>query len=531
MSEARSAEGALQQKSALETIGLVVGVLGATALIFGLVLFVIDPKVGPLTMMNVAAGAVAIGFYVITNWRSVLRAAGGRSTTLIALEAVIVLGVLGALVAVNIFAAKSTFEWDFTQDSLYTLTEQSIKVAKELKGPVRIVGFYRPTETQRGRLIELVELYQRETDKIALEIQSPDSAPPAVLKQFQMTPNSPRIAVLGASGQITKVKQPSEELLTNALIKVAERAQRKVYFIKGHGGPSIDDAKSEGGYNRAANDLRDEGFEVGELSLIDQDTVPKDSTVVIVGPLSSALLPNEAAALGSWLGLGGRVLVLLEPAENSGLDHLFDDYFIEVGDDLVVDPNPASKALGFGADAPIVQSFEPHPITDPLEKSAALFFGVRSVTPKLGAKSVKITTLVRTSANSWGEKNYANADSVQRDETDTPGPVPIAVAATRDSMESLTRVSTESRLVVFGDGNFLDNRFGPMSGNGDLFVNAVSWLAGDEDKIAIRPKTRGSSRLPLTESQQYGIMFFAVNLLPLLIIGFGFSVWAVRRRK
>lgn len=528
---ARSAEGALKQTSTLETIGLIVGVLGATALIFGIVLYILDPKVGPLTMLNVATGIVALGFYGVTNWRSVTRAVGGRSTTFIGLEVVVVVGVLGALIAVNVFAAKSEVEWDFTQDSLYTLQEQSRNVARGLKGPVKIVGFYRSTETARARLSELAELYQRETDQVSLEFQSPDSAPPALVKQYQLNANSPRIVVVGPSGQITKIKTPSEELLTNAIIKVAERPVRKIYFVSGHGGPNIEDEKGEGGYRRAANDLRDEGYEVAELSLIDQETVPKDATVVVVPPVTSALLPNEAAALRSWLSLGGRVLALLEPGRASGLDELFGEYYLEVGDDLVVDPNPASKALGFGPDAPIVQSFEAHPITDKLAGSAALFYSVRSVSPKLGAEKVRVTTLIRTGPQSWGERSYAGQEEAQRDENDIPGPVPIAVAATREAQSAIERTSAEARLVVFGDGNFPDNRFGPISGNGDLFLNAINWLAGDEDKITIRPKTRGSSRLPITESQQYGIMFFSVNLLPLMIIGFGFSVWAVRRRK
>jgi hypothetical protein len=59
----------------------------------------------------------------------------------------------------------------------------------------------------------------------------------------------------------------------------------------------------------------------------------------------------------------------------------------------------------------------------------------------------------------------------------------------------------------------------------------VAWLAGEDARITLRPKTRGSSRLLLREDQQYGIMFFSVNLVPLMIIGFGFSVWAVRRRR
>lgn len=527
----RSAEGALKETTALATIGLVVGVLGGTALVFGIVLYALDPKVAPLTVANVATGIVALGFYAVTNWRSLMRAFGGRSTTFAFLEVLIVLGVLGGLVAVNVFAASNTTEWDLTQDSLYTLTEQSRLAAQRLQKNVKIIGFYRPGESQRARLTEVVELYQRETDKITLEMISPDSAPPAVLKQYQMSTNSPRIVIASENGQMTKVKTPGEETLTNALLKVVDRPARKIYFVSGHGGPSITDGKSESGYQVAAGDLRDEGYEVEELSLIGRDSVPKDSSIIIVGPTLSALLPNEVEAIKAWLDIGGRLLVMLEPGQASGLEPIFDAFFVEVGNDLVVDPNPASKALGFGPDAPVVQSFEAHPITDKLEGSAALFYTVRSVTPKLGAGEIKISTLIRTSPQSWGEHSWAGAEEVERDEKDTPGPVPIAVAASKSALSSLERVSDQSRLVVFGDGNFPDNRFGPISGNGDLFLNAVNWLAGDEDMISIRPKTRGSSGLSITESEQYGIMFFSVNLLPLVIIGFGFSVWAVRRRK
>jgi ABC-type uncharacterized transport system involved in gliding motility auxiliary subunit len=87
------------------------------------------------------------------------------------------------------------------------------------------------------------------------------------------------------------------------------------------------------------------------------------------------------------------------------------------------------------------------------------------------------------------------------------------------------------RVVAFGDADFASNRMIALGANRDLFVNAVNWLLGEEDRVTIRPNERKGDRLPLTEMQHYGIMFFSVNLLPLLILGFGFSVWALRRRR
>lgn len=529
--EPRSAEGALAKTTLLATIGLISGVLGGTALIFGAVLYAIDPGVVGLTILNAAIGIVGIAFYAATNWRTLTRAFSGRSTSLVVLEAVIVLGVIGLLITANYFAAQSKVEWDLTHDKLFTLQEQSIKVAAGLTKKIKIVGFFRPSDAQRAALRDLVDLYRKESDQISLEFINPDAAPPSLVKEYQMSANSPRIVLVNEAKQLAKVKLPTEEALTNALLKLGERAQRKVYFLSGHGEPSIEDDQSEGGYQRPASALKDEGYAVAALSLLDKDAVPKDASVVVIAAAEKALFPNEVGALKSWLDRGGRLVALLEPGVESGLGKIFDAYAIEVGDNLVVEPNPASRAFGFGPDAPVVTKFEQHPITDPLRGSAALFYWVRSVSPRVGATKVRTTTLIQTGPLSWGETRYKEGGDVSRDEDDVPGPVPIAVAATMDTLGVENRASDQARLVVFGDSSFANNRFLSMSGNSDLFINALNWAAGDEDKISLRPKARGASRIPLTESQQYGIMFFSVNLLPLLIVGVGFSIWAVRRRK
>ncbi|MEO1339207.1 MAG: ABC transporter, partial [Myxococcota bacterium] len=94
-----------------------------------------------------------------------------------------------------------------------------------------------------------------------------------------------------------------------------------------------------------------------------------------------------------------------------------------------------------------------------------------------------------------------------------------------------SKKNDEARMVVIGDFGFMTNRFATMASNRDFFLNTANWLAGDEDRITIRPRPRFGDRLPLTSMQQLGIMFFSVNLLPLLIIAVGFSVWAIRQRQ
>jgi ABC-type uncharacterized transport system involved in gliding motility auxiliary subunit len=358
---------------------------------------------------------------------------------------------------------------------------------------------------------------------------NPDTATPAIADKYQMNARSPRIVVATSSGRQTKIEQPAEEALTNALVRVADRPQRKIYVLTGHGEPDIADGKDDLGFEAAAGDLRDEGYEVEALSMVERESVPDDATVLVIAGAKSPLFPNELAGIEAWLERGGRALILLEPGVDPLLGGILASFGIKANDDLVVDPNAASRALGFGADAPLVRKLEPHAITDPLAGSSLLFYWVRSLDPVIGAK-VERTTLIQTADSSWGEKSFREGGDVAQDADDLAGPCPIAMAATKRTLSAPRKINDEARLVVAGDSSFATNRFSPMGGNGDLFVNAINWLAGEEKRIAVRPKQRGASRIPLTEAQQYGIVFFSVNLLPLVIVGVGLSVWAVRRR-
>jgi ABC-type uncharacterized transport system involved in gliding motility auxiliary subunit len=526
----RSAEGQLEASSTLGTIGLVVGVLGATAIVFGIVIYAINPAAAVITVVNLIFAGAALVFYGLTNWSSIRRIASGRSTPLVFLEGVLVGGVVLAAVAANYFAAKSKSEWDLTRDQLYTLQEQSVKVAKDLDKDVKIIGFLKPQDSARNALSDLVELYQKHTDRITLEMVNADAVPPAVAKQYKLSPTSPKIVITAGEGRQTKIRQASEQDLTNALVKVAEKPPRKVYFLTGHGEPSLEDAQGDTAYQRASQALADEGFEIAMLSLLEKENIPKDASLLILAGAQKGLFPNETDAINAYLKLGGRVALLLDPGLEHGLDRVLRTYGIDVGDNLVVDANPASRALGLGPDAPVVTEFEQHPITTPLKGSAVLFWWVRSVTPAIGSGNVIVTTLIQTPATSWGETKYKSGGDVAKDEEDLPGPVPVAVAATKSTASVPQKISEETRLVVIGDSSFASNRFIGMSGNGDLLLNVARWLAGEEEKIAIRPKKRGATRIPLTEQQLLAIYFFSTNLLPLLIVGFGFSVWAVRRR-
>jgi ABC-type uncharacterized transport system involved in gliding motility auxiliary subunit len=86
------------------------------------------------------------------------------------------------------------------------------------------------------------------------------------------------------------------------------------------------------------------------------------------------------------------------------------------------------------------------------------------------------------------------------------------------------------RAVVSGNARFATNGFFNLSGNGDLLIASINWLAEDQDLIAIRPKEGSSSPLILTTGQQRVVDWVPVVILPGAVAAYGFAVWRRRRR-
>ncbi len=83
----------------------------------------------------------------------------------------------------------------------------------------------------------------------------------------------------------------------------------------------------------------------------------------------------------------------------------------------------------------------------------------------------------------------------------------------------------KSRIVVIGDSDFATNSFFHILGNGNLFLNAVNYLAEQEDLIGVEPRTYDSPRVNLTNRQMKGTFLLSVVLIPALLALIGFAVW------
>jgi hypothetical protein len=197
----------------------------------------------------------------------------------------------------------------------------------------------------------------------------------------------------------------------------------------------------------------------------------------------------------------------------------------------------------FGADylMPVITSYEQHPITKNFEVASFFPLALAVKTTDKMPERVSAQVLAKTSPNSWLKRDMEELKAELRGEgrpllnerLDEKGPVPVAVVATvtmrRDG--SPDKEPKMARIVVFGDSDFASNNYLNLSGNRDLFLNTVSWLAEEENLIAIRPKESGSFFTPVTADQERLVFWLSMIVLPAVVVGSGVATYIWRRQS
>ena len=488
------------------------------------------------------AGLVCTLLYILSQWREIGQAFAGRQARFGTLAAASVLVVFGILVAINYLSARHNRRWDLTAAHQFSLSDQTKKVLRDLKAPVRIRVFARSDDFQRFR--DRLDEYTYQSKQVSTEYIDPEKKP-GLAQQYGVTALG--TVVFDYKGRNEKVTSDGEQELTNALIKVLQGRQPKVYFTQGHGEKDTVSA-DRGGYNAITAALTTDNFVVDKIVLAQQPAVPDDAEVLIIAGPKTDFLGPEIDMVKAYLARGGKVFLMLDPvlkadqSQPTGLQGLLKEWGIDADNDIVLDVSGMGRLLGTDESVPVAASYPPHPITENFNLMTAYPLA-RSMTPiEGGTNGHTAQKLVETSKNSWGEtnlKSLAGGQPAKMDDDDKKGPVSLAAAVSgaatvtpapkNAAREGDNPKTAETRLVAFGDSDFASNGALGVQGNRDLFLNSVNWLAQQENLIAIRPRDPEDRRITLTADQQQRIFYLTVLIIPGLILLAGVRTWWRRR--
>jgi ABC-type uncharacterized transport system involved in gliding motility auxiliary subunit len=424
---------------------------------------------------------------------------------------------IGILVLVAFITTRHHARKDLTASGMFSLADQTKTVLKDLNKPVTIYGFYKASDQTGAK--DMLDEYTYRSNQIHVEFIDPNEKP-QIARQYQVTQYN---TIVVESGPKTEsITELNESNLTNAIMKVTRSLDKAIYFTTGHGEVDIegDDAQ---GFKTFADGIKKENYLVKTINVAQDKVIPEDCSVLVVASPKADFFDFELDTVAKYLDRGGKLMALIDPQWKPALVNFLKKYKIEVGNNIVVDATGLGQLFGMGPEVPLVSSYEDHEIFK--EFNTMTFYPLAcSVRPMTeGDSKVTTTVLFKTSQNSWGESNYQGRQVSFNAQEDIKGPVPIAVVATK------TVGSKKSQILVIGDSDFAKNAYIKNSGNYDLSLNMINWLAEEEDMITIRPKEIDDRRVNLTQQQSKLILYLSVIGLPLAIIIAGAVVYFKRR--
>jgi gliding motility-associatede transport system auxiliary component len=482
------------------------------------------PAQGRLWWPLVGAGIVLVALSALP-WLAGARHKVGGRTVSYGLNAVIsIVLVLGVIGFVEALSARHSARLDLTENKRRSLSPQTVQILRGLKDDVNVVGFFRSDQPGKRVAEDLFKQYAGYAGKkFTWKIADPDSDP-ALARRYGI--ESYGTIVLETKARSEKVLDAEEEKLTNGLLKVTREGKRIVYVVQGHGEHELGSSE-RAGFSEAKGALEKSNYEVKSLALALKAAIPDDAAVVLIAGPRTDLFAPEVDALDRYLGKGGKVLAMVDPPfpgkmQDAVIKRFLGRWGVDLGDNLVVELSPIGRLFGIGPEVPIIQQYEPHPITRDLAGITTLFPLTRSVTPaKPLPAGINVQPLAKTSPESWGEtdRQALEQGTAKPDPQDPKGPLSVAAVVTKD----------KARIVVYGTSNLATNQFLNVQGNRDFFLNTVSWLAEEEDQITVRPKDTKQTPIFLSAQQGRVVAVLPLVVLPGLVLAGGI-VALIRRR-
>ncbi len=498
---------------------------GGILILVSLLVFGILGRMTSVPAVILALGLALVCFSILVNFEAVRRALKSRSLKYGVNAVVITLFIIGILAFVNLIALRHHHRWDLTHGGRFSLSDKTVKILKGLKEDVLISAFFKGEER---RLADLLSGYSYRSSRVKYRFIDPDKEP-GLTRRYGVTSYGTVVVECGEKEE--KLDKAREAELTNAILKVSRKGKKVIYFLTGHGEKNVDATEPEG-FNKAKKSIEAENYEVKTLLLAREKEIPADCAVLVVPGPQKPFFPDETQAIGNWLKNGGKALLMLDPPPAAGLEDFMGEWGLTIGNDIVLDASGVGRLFGAGPAMPLVNSYGTHSITKGFNLMT-FFPQVRSITPEEEPEpELELTSLVKTSSQSWGETNLKSEKASFDPGKDLKGPVTIGAVITRRAegeKSSPSGKEVKGGLVVFGDSDFANNAYFGLSGNGDLFMNSLSWLAEEEDLISIRPKASEDRRVNMTGQQARIVFYFSLIILPLLVIGTGGFVWYKRR--
>ncbi len=435
------------------------------------------------------------------------------------------------IVLLGYLASQYRVAKDITQANRNILTQGSVNILKQMKGPVNITVFATKDDTSSGDnfrkgIIDFVARYQRAKKDIHLTFINPSEEPKLAQDAGVKTDGE---VVIEYQKRVEHINPPfAEQEVTNLLVRLSRTNQQAVMYLDGHGERNLLGVRNHD-IGEFGKQLEAKGFKFANPDLTIAQAVPSNGAMLVIASPQVDISDVEAKKIKAYLDAGGNLLWLLDDDNLRGLQEVADYLGLQVSPGIALDM--ASAQYGADARVAFASLYGEHPITTNF-MLRTLFPESHQVTAKgTDENGWKVSNLVEVAPNGWlaSKKLAKDAKPVFDEKNDKRGPINIGVALERIYGKKGQRV------VVMGNANFLSNTFITNGGNLDFGVNIINWLAGDDKLITIQPMPLKDINVSIPDTDKGRLVAWTVfhgfqYFIPLGFMIAGFYLWWRRRR-
>lgn len=465
--------------------------------------------------------------------------AGGYSILICALT-------LAIAVVLNLLASalpESLTKRDVTQQKLFTLSRQSENLLENLTRDVTVYWVVQAGQEDLT-LEQLLRQYDDLGSRLTVAKRDPDVYPD-FLGQYGISQGVNNSLVVESGERYRylsyydiyvydmesyyttgryQAEFAGEQALTGAVSYVTSESLPVIYLTTGHGEGTLSSGFADG-VSRA-------NLETKTLSLLTVETIPEDAGLVFIHAPDNDFTREELDVLENYLNNGGNLLYVSQPPRKEKprkLEEMLSTYGITARDGIVLEGNGNYYALA--TPYYLMPDLESHAITNPLleENYYCLLPVAQGLTVEKDLpENISATVLLSTSSKAFSKLAGYRLETYEKEEGDIDGPFALAAASTKTLDDGL-----ESRLVWIGSSGITDDNANAQvsGGNQDLFLNALSWLCNQEERVTIHAKSLSDPYLTMPDTTANVLCAVVLAVIPGAVLAVGLMLVIGRKRR
>lgn len=495
----------------------------------------------------------------------------GRTATLITVG-VVVLTLMFNLVF-YVLGERFPFTVDLSSDGVFSLSEESIEVAKKVKSPIEIAVFmseeafsnpqssaaqsytggYEPLTKIFTEFYNALKLYGSYSDN-RVSVKFIDmNLNPTVVNQYAAYKGETveEMDILFINGdRCETIKMDDlfsfdsytheittsdvEKVLASQIQTVQSQTERVLTIFTGH--------SEDGSVVNNLTSIYDlNGYEIEQVDLTRSAEINKNTLCAIIPAPSTDYSDESIKRLREWLhndGKEGRnLLVFAHPTADCPnlYEFLSVEYGLEVTDNIVSETD-MNRVYSYNpyfhfADIPATE-FTKNGVGD----GKALFVNTRQIIPHWEEKtdtSTQYSVNLVTFADSAKLVSLKDAkDNTNPTAQEYDGTVVGMAASVKHGFQNALQTETLTRVIVCGSAYSMDDSLTTMTTveNENLYLDVMTALSGADDLINISSKSMEEETISFATTTQLwvGLVLFTI-LLPLILLLIGLFVFLKRR--